>query len=66
MAANFIVIYTDADNDEAPAARVTAAAANVDIARILKAGFVEDRNDATASRYFVHPATGERVDYIPC
>lgn len=64
MAANFVLIYTDADGDEAPGIRMTAATANVEIARITKDGFVETHGVATASRYFVHPESGERVDFI--
>ena len=64
MAENFVCIYTDADGDEASSVRMTAEVANRDIARIVKAGFVEQRNDATASRLFSHPETGETVDYI--
>lgn len=64
MASGYFVIYTDAEGDEFPGMRMSEKDANADIARILKAGFVEHRNDATKSRYFSHPKSGETVDYI--
>jgi hypothetical protein len=61
----FTRIYTDAYGNKARATKVTTAEAAAEVFTLLKGGFVElPVDDATSSHYFVHPETGESVDFL--